>query len=41
VKSRQLRTMRSALTRMRAEIGPHAERQHVSLAIDIDPVRMI
>jgi primosomal protein N' (replication factor Y) (superfamily II helicase) len=41
VKSRQLRIMRSALTRMRAEIGPHAERQHVSLAIDIDPVRML
>jgi primosomal protein N' (replication factor Y) len=41
VKSRQLRTMRSALARMRAEIGPDAERQHVSLAIDIDPVRML
>jgi primosomal protein N' (replication factor Y) (superfamily II helicase) len=41
VKSRQLRTMRSALTRMQAEIGPYAERQQVSLAIDIDPVRML
>jgi len=41
VKSRQLRTMRSALARMRAEIGPSAERQRVSLAIDIDPVRML
>ena len=41
VKSHQLRTMRAALTRMRAEIGPYAERQHVSLAIDIDPVRML
>src|SRR5215467_10095698 len=41
VKSRQLRTMRSALARMRAEIGPDAERLHVSLAIDIDPVRML
>jgi len=41
VKSRQLRAMRTALTRMRAEIGPSAERQHVSLVIDIDPVRML
>jgi primosomal protein N' (replication factor Y) len=41
VKSRQLRTMRSVLARMRAEIGPYADRQHVSLAIDIDPVRML
>jgi primosomal protein N' (replication factor Y) (superfamily II helicase) len=41
VKSRQLRTMRTALTRMRAEVGPSAERQHVSLVIDIDPVRML
>jgi primosomal protein N' (replication factor Y) len=41
VKSRQLRTMRSVLARMRAEIGPYADRQQVSLAIDIDPVRML
>ena len=41
VKSRQLRTMRSVLARMRADIGPYADRQHVSLAIDIDPVRML
>jgi hypothetical protein len=33
--------MRAALTRMREEIGPYAEHQHVSLAIDIDPVRML
>jgi len=41
VKSHQLSTLRSALGRMRAEVGPDAERQHVALAIDIDPVRML
>jgi primosomal protein N' (replication factor Y) len=40
VKSRERTTLRSALTKMRSEIGPYAERQRVSLAIDIDPVRM-
>jgi hypothetical protein len=40
VKSGERTTLRSALTKMRSEIGPYAERQRVSLAIDIDPVRM-
>ncbi|MGO9605837.1 MAG: primosomal protein N' [Candidatus Binataceae bacterium] len=41
VKARELRTMRSALARMRAEVGPLAEQDNVLLAIDIDPVRML
>ncbi len=41
VKARELRTMRSALARMRGEIGSMAERDGVLVAIDIDPVRML
>lgn len=41
VKARELRTMRSALAKMRAEVGPLAEHDNVMLAIDIDPVRML
>jgi primosomal protein N' (replication factor Y) len=41
VKSRELKPMRVALSAMRAEVGPSAERDDVYLAIDIDPVRML
>jgi primosomal protein N' (replication factor Y) len=41
LKARELRTMRTALARMRADLGPGAERDNVSITIDIDPVRML
>jgi primosomal protein N' (replication factor Y) len=41
VKARELKVMRTALARMRAEIGSTAERDGVFVAIDIDPVRML
>ena len=41
VKSRELKPLRAALSAMRAEVGPRAERDSVYLAIDIDPVRML
>ncbi len=41
VKSRELRTMRAALAKMRAETAPRAEHEGVLIAIDIDPVRML
>jgi primosomal protein N' (replication factor Y) (superfamily II helicase) len=41
LKSRELRPMRAALTAMRAEVGPIADRDKVYLIIDIDPVRML
>jgi primosomal protein N' (replication factor Y) (superfamily II helicase) len=41
VKSRELKPMRAALSAMRAEVGPSAERDQIFLAVDIDPVRML
>jgi primosomal protein N' (replication factor Y) len=41
LKSKELRPMRAALSAMRAEVGPVAERDQVFLIIDIDPVRML
>jgi len=41
VKSRELKPMRAAIAAMRAEVGPSADRDHIYLAIDIDPVRML
>jgi primosomal protein N' (replication factor Y) len=41
IKSRELKPMRAAITAMRAEVGPSAERDDIYLAIDIDPVRML
>ncbi len=41
VKSRELKPMRAAISAMRAEVGPSAERDGIFLAIDIDPVRML
>jgi primosomal protein N' (replication factor Y) len=41
VKARELRTMRAALARMRAETAERAEQDGVSVIIDIDPVRML
>jgi primosomal protein N' (replication factor Y) len=41
VKSRELRTLRTALSRMRGEIGERAEHEGVLIAIDVDPVRML
>jgi primosomal protein N' (replication factor Y) (superfamily II helicase) len=41
LKSKELRPMRAALSAMRAEVGPGAERDQVFLIIDIDPVRML
>jgi primosomal protein N' (replication factor Y) (superfamily II helicase) len=41
VKARELRKLRAALAKMRAEIAPRAERDNVLVAIDIDPVRML
>jgi hypothetical protein len=41
VKARELRKLRSALAKMRAEIAARAEHDHVMIAIDIDPVRML
>jgi primosomal protein N' (replication factor Y) (superfamily II helicase) len=41
LKSRELRPMRAALSAMRAEVGPIADRDKVYLIIDIDPVRML
>jgi len=41
IKSRELRPMRAALASMRSEVGPQAERDHVYLITDVDPVRML
>ncbi len=41
LKSRELKSMRSAIASMRAEVGPSADRDDIFLAIDIDPVRML
>jgi primosomal protein N' (replication factor Y) len=41
IKSRELKPMRAAISAMRAEVGPSAERDDIFLAIDIDPVRML
>jgi primosomal protein N' (replication factor Y) (superfamily II helicase) len=41
LKSRELKSMRSAIAAMRAEVGPSADRDDIFLAIDIDPVRML
>ncbi|HWN56788.1 MAG TPA: primosomal protein N', partial [Methylomirabilota bacterium] len=41
IKSRELKPMRVAISSMRAEVGPSAERDDIFLAIDIDPVRML
>jgi primosomal protein N' (replication factor Y) len=41
IKSRELKSMRAAISAMRAEVGPSAERDDIFLAIDIDPVRML
>ncbi len=41
LKSRELKPMRTALAAMRSELGDRARREHVMLAIDIDPVRMM
>jgi primosomal protein N' (replication factor Y) len=41
IKSRELKPMRAAISAMRAEVGPSAERDGIFLAIDIDPVRML
>jgi primosomal protein N' (replication factor Y) (superfamily II helicase) len=41
IKSRELKPMRAAISAMRAEVSPSAERDDIFLAIDIDPVRML
>jgi primosomal protein N' (replication factor Y) (superfamily II helicase) len=41
LKSRELKPMRAAITAMRVEVGPSAERDQIYLAVDIDPVRML
>ncbi len=41
IKSRELKPMRAALSAMRAELAPSADRDDIYLAIDIDPVRML
>ena len=41
VKSESLAVMRAALGAMRKAVMPRAEREHVHLIVDIDPVRML
>jgi primosomal protein N' (replication factor Y) len=41
VKAQALADMRTALSAMRSEVTPHAEREAVHLGIDIDPVNML
>ncbi len=41
VKSQSLAAMRAALTAMRAEVTPLADRNEVRLTINVDPVNML